>query len=151
MSYCKSSAIVEAAPSTVWKACFEGFRWERWDRNIRSLKDVSGACEDGTTFTLEQKDGRHFRFALSNVVRNACLTFSGAAVGGTVRAEGRITITPIDNFQTKIEYSFEMSGVGGYFVALFRKRDIVEGTESGIVNMTKLSEEMQGSETFTLN
>lgn len=45
----------------------------------------------------------------------------------------------------------ELSGVGGYFVGLFRKRDVVEGTESGIVNMTRLSEEMQGSETFILN
>ena len=151
MSYCKSAAVVEAAPSTIWTACFEDMSWERWDSNILGLKDVSGACEDGTSFTLLQKDGRQFRFTLSNVVRNASLTFSGEAVGGTIRAEGRIIITPIDNFQTKIEYSFELSGIGGYFVAMFRKRDVVEGTESGIVNMARLSEEMQGSEIVTLN
>lgn len=126
-------------------------QWESWDHNIIKLKDVSGGCEEGTTCIFEQKDGNNFSFTLSNVEKNKCLTFSGVALGGTIKAEGKILITPVDNFSTKIDYSFELSGTVGFVVAILKKRAVVEGTENGLANIVQLSERAQGSESVLLN
>ncbi|KAL9179183.1 hypothetical protein ACHAXT_008473 [Thalassiosira profunda] len=151
MSYCKASAIAEASPATIWTTCFESMQWELWDANLLRLEDVSGPCADGTTCTFVQRDGRRFAFELSDVVPERSLTFGGTAIGGAIRAEGRIKIERVDNFQTKVQYSFELSGLGGYLVGLLRQQDVVEGTERGLAKIVELSEEAQGSETFTLN
>lgn len=115
------------------------------------MRDVSGGCENGTTCIFEQKDGKDFSFTLSNVTKNKSVSFSGVALGGTIRAEGRVLITPVDNFSTKIDYSFELSGSVGFVVAILKKRAVVEGTEAGLANMVKISEEAQGSETISMN
>lgn len=39
---------------------------------------------------------------------------------------------------------FELSGSVGFVVAILRKRAVVDGTEGGLANMVKLSEEAQG-------
>ncbi|KAL7528988.1 hypothetical protein ACHAWF_002796 [Thalassiosira exigua] len=151
MSYCKVSAIAEASPSTIWSTCFESMEWERWDNNLLRLEDVSGPCADGATGVFVQRDGRRFAFELSCVMPEKSLTFGGSAIGGAIRAEGRIRIERVDNFQTKIAYSFELSGLGGHLVGLVRKQDVVKGTERGLAKIVELSERAQGSETFTLN
>mmetsp|Transcript_5291 Transcript_5291/g.12008 ORF Transcript_5291/g.12008 Transcript_5291/m.12008 type:complete len:152 (+) Transcript_5291:181-636(+) len=151
MSYCKASAIVEATPETIWDTCFAPMRWELWDHNIKKLTDVSGGCDDGTTCIFEQKDGKNFSFTLSNVEKNKRVDFSGVALGGTIKAEGKVLITPVDNFSTKIDYSFELSGSVGFVVAILKKRAVVEGTEGGLANMVKMSEEAQGSEIMFMN
>ena len=85
------------------------------------------------------------------MVINTSLTFSGVALGGMIKAEGKIAITPVDNFVTKIEYGFELSGSVGFVVAVLKKRAVVEGTEAGLANMVKMSEEAQGSEVVVMN
>lgn len=151
MSYCKASAIVEATPETIWETCFAPMRWEQWDHNIKQLKNLSGGCENGTTCIFEQKDGKKFSFALSNVTKNQSLDFSGVALGGTIKANGKILITPVDNFNTKIDYSFELSGSVGFVVAVLKKRAVVEGTEGGLANIAMMSEVAQGSEFLFMN
>ena len=151
MSYCKTSAIVEATSSTIWNTCLAPMKWQEWDHNIKQLREVSGGCENGTTCIFEQKDGKDFHFTLSNVTQNKSVTFSGVALGGTIKAEGNIVITPVDNFSTRIDYSFELSGSIGFVVAVLRKRAVVEGTEVGLKNMVKMSEEAQGSEFVIMN
>lgn len=126
-------------------------RWELWDHNIRKLRDVSGGCENGTTCIFEQKDGKDFSFKLSNIAKNKSVTFSGVALGGAIKAEGKVLITPVDNFSTKIEYSFELSGSVGFVVAVLKKRAVVEGTEAGLANMVKMAQEAQGSEVIVMN
>ena len=115
------------------------------------LKDVSGGCENGTTCIFEQKDGNDFAFTLSNVEQNKSVHFSGNALGGTIKAEGKISIVPIDNFSTRIDYSFELSGFVGFMVAVLKKRAVVTGTEDGLTNMVKMSEEAQASEVISMN
>ena len=122
-----------------------------WDHNLRRLREVSGGCENGTTCVLEPKDGHEFTFTLSDVDANKRLTFSGVALWGLVKAEGKVVITPVDNFSTKIEYSFELSGSVGFLVAILKKRDVVEGTEGGLANMVSMSEKEQGSESIVMN
>ena len=108
--------------------------WQEWDHNIKQLREVSGGCENGTTCIFEQKDGKDFHFTLSNVTQNKS-----------------VVITPVDNFSTRIDYSFELSGSIGFVVAVLRKRAVVEGTEVGLKNMVKMSEEAQGSEFVIMN
>ena len=126
-------------------------KWQDWDHNIQQLRDVSGKCENGTTAIFEQTDGKEFLFTLHDVEEYKCVIFSGRALGGTLKAEGKIVITPIDNFSTRIEYSFELSGTIGFVVALLRKRAVVEGTEAGLRNIVKMAEEAQASEFVIMN
>lgn len=151
MSYCKTSAIIEAPPSTIWNTAIAPMKWQDWDHNIQQLRDVSGKCENGTTAIFEQTDGKEFLFTLHDVEEYKCVIFSGRALGGTLKAEGKIVITPIDNFSTRIEYSFELSGTIGFVVALLRKRAVVEGTEAGLRNIVKMAEEAQASEFVIMN
>ncbi len=125
-------------------------KWQEWDHNLLKLRDVSGKCENGTTAIFEQKDGKEFLFTLHDVEKDKCVMFSGQALGGSLKAEGNIVITPIDNFSTRIEYSFELSGAVGFVVALLRKRDVVEGTEEGLRNMVKMVEEVQEESEFVI-
>ena len=127
------------------------WRWEKWDKNINALKDVSGPCENGTTCIFEQKDGTNFAFTLSNVEQYKSITFKGKALGNTIKAEGNIVITPVDNFSTRIEYSFELSGGVGFVIAILRKKEVVNGTEAGLQNMVRLCNEAQQSDMFTMN
>ena len=151
MSYCKTSAIISAPPTLIWNTCLAPMQWQDWDHNLHQLRNVSGKCENGTTAIFEQTDGREFMFTLHDVVKDRSVMFSGQALGGTLKAEGKILITPIDNFSTRIEYSFELSGTIGFVVALLRKRDVVEGTEGGLRNMVKMvEEEVQASDDFVI-
>eukprot|EP00580_Thalassiosira_gravida_P014271 CAMPEP_0201685022 /NCGR_PEP_ID=MMETSP0494-20130426/52945_1 /ASSEMBLY_ACC=CAM_ASM_000839 /TAXON_ID=420259 /ORGANISM="Thalassiosira gravida, Strain GMp14c1" /LENGTH=152 /DNA_ID=CAMNT_0048168849 /DNA_START=106 /DNA_END=564 /DNA_ORIENTATION=- len=152
MSYCKSSAVVEASPETIWETCFAPMRWESWDHNLLQLKNTSGPCQNGTTTTFLRKNGAtNFHFTLSNVTPHRTLNFSGVALGNTIKAEGKIVILPIDNVYTKIDYSFELSGSVGFVVAIMRKGDVVEGTEDGLKNMVRLAEEAQEREIVNMN
>ncbi|KAK1742230.1 hypothetical protein QTG54_006795 [Skeletonema marinoi] len=151
MSYCKTSAIISAPPTLIWNTCLAPMKWQEWDHNIHQLRDVSGGCSNGTTAIFEQKDGKEFAFTLHDVEEDRCVMFSGQALGGTLKAEGKIVITPIDNFSTRIEYSFELSGTIGFVVALLRKRDVVEGTEAGLRNIVKMVEKAQESEFVIMN
>ena len=79
------------------------------------------------------------------------ITFKGKALGNTIKAEGNINITPIDNFSTRIEYSFELSGGVGFVIAILRKKEVVDGTEAGLQNIVQLCNEAQQSDMFTMN
>ena len=72
-------------------------------------------------------------------------------MGGTIKAEGKISIVPVDNFSTRIDYSFELSGFVGFMVAVLKKRAVVTGTEDGLTNMVKMSEDAQASEVISMN
>ena len=72
-------------------------------------------------------------------------------MGGTIKAEGKICITPINNVYTKVDYSFELSGSVGFVVAILKKRAVVEGTEGGLANMVTMAEEAQEAEIINMN
>lgn len=53
---------------------------------------------------------------------------------GQLKPGGIIDIEPMmDNFTTRITYSFELFGTLGFIIAaLFRREDVVSGTERGL-------------------
>ena len=60
----------------------------------------------------------------------------------------------MDNYftTTRITYSFELFGTLGFIIAaLFRKEDVVSGTERGLTNMVKLCEEGQRLQHVIMN
>ena len=139
------SATVAATPQTIWAVCFESVSgWAAWDPDLAEVKDVSpGGCDNGTTCTFVMNDGTLFPIVLSSVEKNKSLDFTGGAFGGTIKAEGKIRIAPVDDSTSKIDYSFAMSGLLGGMVGLFKMKECVHGTEGGLENMKKLSEEAQ--------
>eukprot|EP00533_Pseudo-nitzschia_delicatissima_P014687 CAMPEP_0197283926 /NCGR_PEP_ID=MMETSP1432-20130617/25180_1 /TAXON_ID=44447 /ORGANISM="Pseudo-nitzschia delicatissima, Strain UNC1205" /LENGTH=146 /DNA_ID=CAMNT_0042750925 /DNA_START=50 /DNA_END=490 /DNA_ORIENTATION=+ len=143
MAPCEVSSSVSATPETIWETCFVPMKWEEWDPDLNEVKDASGGCEDGMTCVFAMKDGNDIPITLKDVVPNKSLTFSGGMLGGAIGATGIVLITPVDATTSKIDYSFELSGcLGGIFGKLNAKA-IVEGTEGGLANMVKLSEEAQ--------
>ena len=106
MTICAVSSNVAATPETIWKACFSHMKWERWDPDLNAVKKVSGNgdCEEGTTCIFAMADGTDIPITLSNVVMNKSVDFNGGKLGGMVRAEGTVRITPIDSMNSKIDY-----------------------------------------------
>lgn len=143
MAPIRVSARVTATPSTIWEACFAHMKWERWDPDLAEVKDVSGGCENGTKCVFAMKDGNDIPIELSNVKKNESVDFSGGGLGGLLRAEGKVQITPIDDANSKIDYSFEVKGLIGSIFGIIKKKECVEGTEGGLANMVKLSEAAQ--------
>ena len=106
------------------------------------LIDVSGVCEDGTTFTFVMKDsGMKIKQTLSGVKKNESLTFSGTFMA--VKVIGIITLTPEGSDKTKIDYSFDMGGCVGSIMKNLNQKSVVGGTEGGLANIVSLSEEAQ--------
>ena len=82
---------------------------------------------------------------LSNVKTNESLTFSGVAMGGLMQFSGTVEITKKGDKESHINYTFEMAGCLGSFFSFLNPKPIVHGTEAGLANMVKLSEEKESS------
>jgi hypothetical protein len=80
---------------------------------------------------------------LSGVKKNESLTFSGTFYGSNII--GTITLTPdnSDKTKTKVDYSFDMDGCLGFIIKTLRSEYVIGGTENGLANMIRLSEEAQ--------
>ncbi len=140
------SAVCQATPETIWKACFEDMKFENWDPNMMGLSEVNGPCQDGTSFNFDMKSGNlKLPTTLSNTVKNQSLTFSGGLLMNSFKFKGDVVITPQqdDGNKSKIEYTFEVTGALGALANLFINSQNVRGVEDGLANMIKLSEEAQ--------
>ena len=143
MAPIEASATVAATPETIWQTCFAPMKWESWDPDLKAVTDVSGGCEDGTTCIFAMKDGNNIPIKLSNVVKNESVDFSSGMFYGLLGAEGKVKISSLDDDTSKIDYSFELKGFLGSIVSVVKKKECVEGTEGGLANMVKLSEDAQ--------
>ncbi|EJK58388.1 hypothetical protein THAOC_21494 [Thalassiosira oceanica] len=145
MAPCEVSATVRATPATIWSSCFEPMKWESWDPDLRELKDVSGPCDSGTTCTFAMNNGQDIPAELIDVRKNECLTFRGKAFFGTVKFEGNVLYRKIPNEEaiSRIDYTFRLHGMLGGAVNLFQRDEVVHGTQGGLDNMVRLSEEAQ--------
>lgn len=134
-----------AKPETIWKACFSHMKWELWDADVAEVIDVQGdGCVSGTKCVFVMKDGgMKASTALSNVVENERLTFSGSMLGGAASFQGDIELTPQDGGKTLVNYTFHMKGCVGAILNAFKKDAIVGGTEVGLANIGRLSEEAE--------
>ena len=145
MAPCKVSANVAATPETIWSTCFDNMKWESWDPDLLEVKDISGngSCEEGTKCVFAMNDGSNFPITLSNVEKNKSVDFKGGILGGFVKAEGKVRIEPVNDTTTKIDYSFELQGIAGTFITMIKRKEVVGGTQGGLDNMVKMSEEAQ--------
>mmetsp|Transcript_20443 Transcript_20443/g.35134 ORF Transcript_20443/g.35134 Transcript_20443/m.35134 type:complete len:148 (+) Transcript_20443:47-490(+) len=137
------SATVAATPETIWSTCFEPMKWESWDPDLKEVTDVVGGCEEGATCIFAMNDGSKVPITLSNVTKNASLDFKGGMLGGILRCEGNVRIAPVDEATSKIDYNFELLGFVGSIVSVIKKKEVVGGTQGGLDNMVKMSEEAQ--------
>merc|ERR1719296_35077 len=95
---------------------------------------------------FHMKTGSVLLCTLSNVAENKSLTFSGSAVGGLMKFEGIIHLEPTDDDSTtKVKYSFGMSGAVGSVFQYIQSKYVVGGTETGLENIVRMSEEAQKS------
>jgi uncharacterized protein YndB with AHSA1/START domain len=139
------SATFAAKPETIWKACFAHMKWELWDVDVEKVEDIEGdGCTTGTTFVFVMADsGMRAKTKLSDVVENERLTFSGGMFGGAASFRGDIVLTPESDGKTLVNYTFEMKGCLGGLLNVVQKSAVVGGTEKGLANIGKLSEEAE--------
>lgn len=134
----------KATPETIWETCFADMKWESWDADVEQVLDVSGGCENGTTFTFKMKTGQKIKCTLSEVVKNQSVTFSGPVLPlGAGIFSGTILVIPIDDEQTKIDYIFSFEGLFGWFFNFVANKPADKGTKEGLENMIRISEEAQ--------
>jgi hypothetical protein len=145
MAPCVRESDVKATPATIWKTCFADMKFEKWDPDVVRLEDVSGECKDGTTLSFIMKEGpiKKVPCKLSDVKENESLRFYGIAMGGAMSFDGLIEITAKDDNTSHIKYTFALNGFLGSMVSWLNPTPIVSGTEGGLANMVKLSEEAQ--------
>ena len=71
----------------------------------------------------------------------ALQTFSGSFFCGLAHFQGDVELQGGGADSCTIFYSFEMGGIVGSLFASISKKAIIEGTEKGLENMVKLSED----------
>jgi len=140
------SEDVSATPSTIWKTCFAPMKWESWDADIKELTEVSGGCVNGTTANFVMKNGDVVPCVLSEVIQNQSVTFSGQMKLGLIKFRGTVLLSGTsDSSKTHVDYTFQISGCLGAIANIAAKKEIVGGTEEGLKNIVKLSQQAQAS------
>ncbi len=117
MRIVERATIVKATPETIWNACFEHMKFDVWDPDIIEIRDLSGGCANGTTFTCVMKNGQKVPTMLSYVIKNQSLTLEGTSSG--LVFDGTIVLSPTPSAsETKIGYTFTCS-IGGCLGRIF--------------------------------
>lgn len=143
-------ALVAAPAQTIW-SLFAGMDWERWDQDVRAIEDVRGGLVEGGALTFVMVDGgTRIPTVLSNVRENEGFTFSGSVFFGSVAMKGSFELEPQGECDTAVTYTFNMTGVLGSLVSMFKSRLVIEGTEVGLANVKKLSEEAEAAKQSTV-
>lgn len=144
MAPVKRSAVAGATPSVVWSSCFEPMKWETWDEDIVATENVVGGCTEGATcvFVMNEKTGgMKVPVLIDGVRENESLTFSGSyGILGMMKFKGTINLQEVDEGKTEVNYCFEIFGWAGPVINMVNHRAIVDGTESGLANIVKISE-----------
>mmetsp|Transcript_6748 Transcript_6748/g.8207 ORF Transcript_6748/g.8207 Transcript_6748/m.8207 type:complete len:150 (-) Transcript_6748:226-675(-) len=147
MAPVESEAIAKAKASTIWKTCFQDMKWEKWDPDVVEVTNIqNGGFMEGGTFDFVMKEGpvKVIPCTISNFQHEKSITFSGSAMGGLLSFSGTIELTPQENDnETKVYYTFALSGCLGSIVSFANPKPIVAGTENGLANIVRLSEEAE--------
>jgi len=145
----KRTGLCKATPETIWNTCFHNVEgWPAWDPDMRAVTDASGPCETGTTMTFHMNDGGKFAMRCENVVQNRRLEFKGGFLLGLAGALGTIELEPTpsstsDSPETRVTYSFGLTGMAGNVFGWINRKPIERGTEDGLANILAMSESAQ--------
>ena len=149
---------VKATPSTIWNTCIAPMNWEQWDEDIvgleppKSSKQTSGGTpqlelEVGKSFTFIMKDSSVKEIPVTSlqVKPNEVIEYKGGVMYGLLKVWGKIEINPstTDNTTSDVKYSFELSGLLGSLAMWKDPKPVVHGTEKGLANIVRLSEEKE--------
>jgi carbon monoxide dehydrogenase subunit G len=123
-------------------------KWDSWDPDVERMEDIdeSSVLKEGATatFVMEKSSGgSKFPIVAVDVEENKAFTFKGGQLGGMVKVLGIIVLEEKGENETLVKYTFTMMGLVGTVVAALNSKAIVGGTEGGLANIVKLSEEAQ--------
>jgi hypothetical protein len=137
------SATVKATPSKIW-SIFGDMKWESWDPDLESVENIEGGFADGATATFVMKKesgGMKFPIVITNFIPEKQFTFEGKAVGGLLKFAGTFELEPKTDNETTVTFTYSMTGMLGGLMTMFNSKAVVGGTEGGLANVVKLSEE----------
>jgi uncharacterized protein YndB with AHSA1/START domain len=145
MAACVRESDVKASPATVWKACIADMKWEKWDEDVVCLEGVEKGLTEGENIVFVMKDGAipKIPVKLTTVKENEHLEYTGSVLYGLMKFRGSVEISAKDESTSRIKYSFSMTGLIGRPINFFKPTLVVHGTETGLANMVRLSEEAQ--------
>ena len=153
MGPCIREAAVNASPETIWKRCIDNdFSWQEWDDDVIQVLS-EGPFEQGTSIVFEMKPEMSIPkipCVLTKVVKNQLMEYKGSVGYGLIELCGRIEITVNKSDGTTgsssiVRYSFQMSGILGTPLYWYSPKAVDHGTETGLANIVRLSEEAAGS------
>ena len=149
MGLVERESLCAASASTIWDTCFRNMKWDSWDPDVERMEDIdeSSVLKEGATatFVMEKSSGgSKFPIMAVDVEENKAFTFKGGMLGGMVKVLGIIVLEEKEGEnETLVKYTFSMTGLVGTAVAALTSKAIVGGTEGGLANIVKLSEEAQ--------
>jgi hypothetical protein len=143
---CVRESLVKASPATVWKTCIADMKWEKWDEDVVCLEGVDKGLTEGGNIVFVMKEGQaipKIPVKLTTVKENELVEYTGRVLHGLMLFEGSIEISAKDEYTSRIKYSFGMTGLLGRPINWYNPFPVVQGTETGLANMVRLSEEAQ--------
>jgi hypothetical protein len=146
MAPCVRESDVKASPATVWKTCIAELKWEKWDDDVVCLEGVDKGLTEGGNIVFVMKDGQaipKIPVKLTTVKENKHLEYTGSVLYGLMNFGGSIEMSAKDELTSRIKYSFGMTGLLGSPINWYNPIPVVHGTETGLANMVRLSEEAQ--------
>ena len=154
---------VKALPSTIWKTCIADMDWERWDEDVVRLEQQGDGGSDsnqllqlreGLSFIFIMKEGPVFEIPVTvlNVKQNELVEYRGSVMYGLIKVWGKIEISPSFSNETatalsRIKYSFQLSGILGSISMWKNPTPVIHGTETGLANIVRMSEEAAATTT----
>ena len=150
MGLVERESVAAASPTTIWNTCFAHMKWDIWDPDVERIEDVDEVkgLVEGTTATFVMKKesgGGKLPIVVIDLEQYKKFTFKGSIMGGLLKFTGKITLEEKSENETLVNYAFGMKGLVGTIFSVVNSKAVVGGTENGLANIIKLSEEAQKS------
>lgn len=130
------TTIVEAPASIVWGVFSDVDKWSIWDTG---LETSSGEFVKGGRVNMTM-GGITISGRFEEVIENKTFTMKGSLLVGLLTFRMKQTLTPQQG-ETKLEYEYGIYGLLGNLLWKAQSTSMVQGTEKGLANIKRLSEE----------
>lgn len=148
MGLVERESVASASPTTIWNTCFAHMKWDVWDPDVERMEDIDEdkGLVEGTTATFVMKKesgGGKLPIVVVDLEQYKKFTFKGSIMGGLLKFIGTIVLEETGENETLVKYTFGMKGLVGTIFSAVNSKAVVGGTENGLANIVKLSEEAQ--------